>query len=193
MLVQTYIVRLGTVNVAANAITNSAFSILYAAGMAVGTLATTIVGQCAGAGDKKQARRYGAKMIWLGTVIVLLSIAVLFPLMPFILRLYRAPKETLSIIYRLLLIAILPMPFFWSVSNIMPNVLRAAGDSTFSSIVSLITMWSVRVGLGYIFAIQLGLGVPGVWICMGIEWAVRTLIFYLRYRTNVWLNKKAIE
>jgi Na+-driven multidrug efflux pump len=132
-------------------------------------------------------------MLWLGTVIVLLSIALLFPLMPFILKLYQAPKETIFIIYKLLLIAILPMPFFWSVSNIMPNVLRAAGDSTFSSVVSLITMWIVRVGLGYIFAIQLGLGVYGVWICMGIEWAVRTVIFYLRYRSDVWLNKKAIE
>lgn len=193
MLVQTYIVRLGTVNVAANAICNSAFSILYSSGMAVGTLATTVVGQCAGAGDKKLARRYGSKMIGLGTVITLLSIAALFPLMPLILKLYQAPQETLAIIYRLLLIAIIPMPFFWSMSNIMPNVLRAAGDSNFSSIVSLITMWIVRVGLGYIFAIQLNFGVSGVWICMGIEWAVRTVIFYLRYRTDVWLNKKTVE
>jgi putative MATE family efflux protein len=193
MLVQTYIVQLGTKSVAANAITNSAFSILYAAGLAVGTLATTVVGQCAGAGEKALARRYGAKMIWLGTVIVILSIVVLFPLMPVILMLYQAPKETLSIIYTLLFTVIIPMPFFWAVSNIMPNILRSAGDAAFSSVVSLVTMWVVRVGLGYLFAITLGFGVQGVWICMGIEWAVRTLIFYLRYRSDVWLSKKTIE
>lgn len=44
MIVQTYIVQLGTISMAANAIANSAFSILYSAGLAVGVLATTVVG-----------------------------------------------------------------------------------------------------------------------------------------------------
>lgn len=191
MIVQTYIVHLGTINIAANAIANSAFSILYSAGLGVGILATTIVGQCIGADDDALARYYGIKMVRLGTVFSLASIIVLFPLMPVILNLYQAPEETLSIIYRLLLIGIIPMPFFWSYSYVMPCVLRSAGDATFSSMVSLITMWVVRVGLGYIFTITLGFGVQGVWICMGFEWAVRALIFYLRYQSGVWLSKKA--
>lgn len=191
MIVQTYIVHLGTINIAANAIANSAFSILYSAGLGVGILATTIVGQCIGADDDALARYYGIKMVRLGTVFSLASIIVLFPLMPVILNLYQAPEETLSIIYRLLLIGIIPMPFFWSYSYVMPCVLRSAGDATFSSVVSLITMWVVRVGLGYIFTITLGFGVQGVWSCMGFEWAVRALIFYLRYQSGVWLSKKA--
>lgn len=193
MIVQTYIVPLGTIYIAANAIANSAFSILYSAGLGVGTLATTIVGQCIGADDNALARHYGIKMVRLGTVFSLVSIIVLFPLMPLILNLYQAPEETLSIIYRLLLIAIIPMPFFWSYSYVMPCVLRSTGDVTFSSMISLITMWVVRVGLGYIFTITLGFGVQGVWICMGFEWAVRALIFYLRYQSGVWLSKKAIN
>lgn len=193
MLVQTYIVQLGTISVAANAIANSAFSILYSAGMAVSTLAITIVGQCIGADDKQLAKKYGSKMIWLGTAIVVLSLLVFMPMMPLILKLYQAPADTLSLIYMLIFIAIVPMPFFWSMSNIMPCVLRSAGDATYSSIVSLITMWVIRVGLGYIFALPLGLGVEGVWICMGIEWAVRTVIFFLRYRSDVWLTKKTID
>jgi putative MATE family efflux protein len=193
MIVQTYIVQLGTINIAANAIANSAFSILYSAGLGVGTLATTIVGQCIGAGDDELARHYGIKMVRLGTVFSFVSIIVLFPLMPFILDLYQAPEETLAIIYKLLLIAIIPMPFFWSYSYVMPCVLRSAGDAMFSSVVSLITMWIVRVGLGYVFTITLGFGVQGVWICMGFEWAVRTLIFYLRYQSGVWLSKNGIK
>ncbi|MFV0344323.1 MAG: MATE family efflux transporter [Anaerocolumna sp.] len=193
MIVQTYIVHLGTKNIAANAIGNSAFSILYSAGLAVGTLATTIVGQCIGAGDKELAREYGKKMVWLGTMMSVISILLLFPVMPIILQLYQAPAETISLIYKLLLIAMIPMPFFWSYSYVMPCVLRSAGDATFSSVVSLITMWAVRVGLGYVFAITLGLGVHGIWICMGIEWSVRGFIFYLRYQSGVWLSKNTIK
>lgn len=193
LIVQTYIVNLGTESVAANAVTNSSFAIIYSAGLAVGTLAITVVGQCIGAGDQKLARWYGKKMILLGTAMVVFSILIFLPLQPLILKLYQAPDNTLSIIYTLLLTAIVPMPFFWPVSNIMPCILRAAGDATFSSIVSLITMWVVRVGLGWVFSILLGFGVQGVWIAMGTEWAARTLIFWLRFRGKKWLSKKTIE
>lgn len=192
MIVQTYIVQLGTVSVAANAVTNSAFSILYAAGLAVGTLSITVVGQCIGAGDKEQAKIYGRRMIGIGTMIVIASLAIFLPMMPFILKMYQAPEATLSIIYKLVLIGAAAMPLFWSVSNVMPCVLRAAGDSIFSSVVSLITMWVIRVGLGYLAAITFKIGVEGVWICLGIEWAVRTVIFYMRFRSGKWLEKKII-
>ncbi len=193
MLVQTYIVQLGTISVAANAIASSAFNILYAAGLGVSTLSITIIGQCIGSGDKALAKRYGSKMIWLGTFIIVLFLIILLPFMPLILKLYHAPADTLSLIYQIIIIAVVPMPFFWSMSNIMPCVLRSAGDANFSSLISLITMWLIRVVLGYLFAIPLGLGVQGVWICMGGEWAVRTVIFYLRYRSDVWLTKKTID
>lgn len=192
MLVQTYVVALGAVSVAANAIASSAFAILYASGMAVSTLATTIIGQCVGAGDKEQAKKYGSKMIWLGNIVIVLSLIFILPIMPFVLKLYQAPEETLSLIYGLIIIATIPMPFFWSMSNVMPSVLRSAGDANFSSIVSLITMWVIRVGLGYLVAIPLGFGIRGVWACMGLEWAVRTVIFYIRYRTDAWLTKQTI-
>ena len=55
MLVQVYIAKLGTASVAANAVSNSIFSVLYAAPSAVATLAVTIVGQCIGAGEKAGA------------------------------------------------------------------------------------------------------------------------------------------
>lgn len=113
--------------------------------------------------------------------------------MLFILKLYKAPEETISYIYQLLMIGVIPMPFFWSLSNIMPSVLRSAGDATYTSVVSLITMWTIRVGLGYICAITWNLGIQGIWICMGLEWAIRSLIFYLRYRSEVWLQKNTIE
>ena len=127
ILVQSYLVQLGTVSIAANAIANSAVSTFYCAGAAVSAMATTIVGQCAGSGDKELTRRYGKAMIRLGTVMTILSIAVLLPLSPYLLKLYHAPEETAASIFRLLIIAVLPMPFFWSRSNVLPSVLRSGG------------------------------------------------------------------
>jgi putative MATE family efflux protein len=193
IIVQTYMVQLGTIALAANAVTNSFISVMFSVGHATATLAVTIVGQCVGAGETELARKYGKRMTQLGTIVCLLSIAVIYPLSPLLLKLYQPLPETLTVIYRLLFISVLPMPFFWSASNVLPNVLRSAGDVNFPSIVSLVTMWIVRVGAGYVAAIPLGLGIEGVWICMGVEWAVRSLIFGLRFHGKAWLSKRAID
>lgn len=188
MLVQMYIASLGAVSVAANAVGNSAFSLLYAAPCAVANLAVTIVGQCIGAGEQQLARRHGKAMVVLCTGLSVLSLLILLPVLPLILKMYQAPADTLSMIYTITLVAVVFMPFFWPTSNTMPAVMRAAGDAAFSSYFALITMWVIRVGLGYVAAISLGLGLPGVWLCMCLEWVVRTFVFWKRFRGDKWLK-----
>ena len=53
------------------------------------------------------------------------------------------------------------MALLWSTSNVLPNVLRAAGDVNFTSYVSLITMWLIR-----------------------------SVIFMVRFHSDRWLNQK---
>lgn len=190
MIVQIYIAQLGAVSVAANAVANSTFSLFYAAPGAVATLAVTVIGQCIGSGDKALARRYGKSMIWLCTALTVVSLAVGLPLMPLILKMYQAPDNTVSVIYSVLAIAAVCMPFFWPVSNILPAVMRSAGDASYASYFSLVTMWAVRVALGYVLAVWLELGIQGVWIGMCVEWAVKTLAFWRRFKGDKWLSYK---
>lgn len=187
MIVQIYIARLGAVSVAANAVANSTFSLFYAAPGAVATLAVTVIGQCIGSGDKELARRYGRSMVWLCTALTVVSLIVGLPLMPLILKMYQAPDNTVAMIYSVLAIAAVCMPFFWPVSNTLPAVMRSAGDASYASYFSLVTMWVVRVALGYVLAVWLGLGIEGVWIGMCAEWAVKTLAFWKRFRGDKWL------
>ena len=190
MIVQIYIAQLGAVSVAANAVANSTFSLLYAAPGAVATLAVTVIGQCIGSGDKALARRYGKSMIWLCTALTVVSLAVGLPLMPLILKMYQAPDNTVSVIYSVLAIAAVCMPFFWPVSNILPAVMRSAGDASYASYFSLVTMWAVRVALGYVIAVWRELGIQGVWIGMCVEWAVKTMAFWRRFKGDKWLSHK---
>ena len=193
LLVQMYMAGLGTASVAAYSITNSASGLMYAAAMSVGTLAVTVCGQCFGAGDKALTRRYGKNLMRMATLFTLVSIAIFYPSMPLILKLYHAPAETLQIIQKLQLIVVLSLPFFYPTANVMPNILRSAGDSAFSSTISLSTMWVIRVALGYLLGIVFELGIVGIMLCMGIEWAVKTLVYGLRFRGDKWLSKKTIQ
>lgn len=193
LIVQTYMVQLGTACIAANAIANSAVSLFYGMPFAVGTLSITIVGQCVGAKMPTEARRYSKRMFGLGTILSVISVAVLLPLMPLLLSLYRPEAAAMAMLPTLVLITAIPMPFVWSMAYVMPSALRAAGDANFGSAASLIIMWVFRVGLGYLLAIPLGFGINGVWVAMVIEWAVRAITFGIRFHGKAWLTKKAID
>ena len=190
IIVSMFIVKLGTESIAANAVSNSTLMVFYSMGLAVSNLSVTIVGQCIGAKDKKMARYYGKKMVWLGEVSILVSLAALLPFLRIILKLYQAPENTLGQIYMLLAIAFVPMALLWSTSNVLPNVLRAVGDVNFTSYVSLITIWLIRVGCSYAVSMKLGFGIESVWICMGVEWLIRSVIFMVRFHSDRWLNQK---
>lgn len=189
ILTSMYIVKLGTESVAANAVANSTIGVFYAMGLAVANLSVTVVGQCIGAQDKQCAKHYGKKMVWLGEVAIIFSLVLFLPFLHIILKLYQAPEDTVGLILQLLVIGFVPMVLFWSGSNVLPNVLRAAGDVNFTSYVSLATMWIIRVGLGYVLAIVVGWGITGVWVSLGLEWAVRMLIFAGRFASDKWLEK----
>lgn len=192
IIVAKFMVELGTANVAANAIGSSLFGLAYAAPMAVGNLATTVIGQCVGANRRDLARWYGKKLVHLGTGLVVLSLAIFIPLMSWLLGFFHPSPETVPLIIQLMWIVLIPMPFFWATSNIMPYVLRSAGDAVYSSVVSLITMWLIRVMASYIVAIPMGFGIHGVWVCMSLEWVVRFFCFRIRFKGEKWLNKQTI-
>lgn len=189
---QIIIADLGTQVIAANAIATSVFGVVSAAPLAVGTLAITIIGQCVGAEKRELARWYGEKFIYLSTFLVLISIIISLPLRIFLIQLHQPDPTSISVIMILLLIAMIPMPFVWPMSNITPHVLRSAGDAVYASVVSLVTMWSIRVGLGYLLAITCNLGINGIWIATSSEWVVRYFLFKYRFKGTKWLMKKTI-
>lgn len=192
LVAQMYITTLSETSMGANAIALSAANLFYGAGFAVSHLAITVVGQCIGAGDKQVARRYGKNMTELGRMIMILSLLVIYPLMPLVLKLYSPLPETLVVINRLIIMLLLPIPLFWSHSQVLPAVLRSAGDATYTSAVGMACMWIFRVALGYFLAIVLKLDVYGVWIGLCAEWAARALCFYIRFKGEKWYSKKIV-
>ena len=54
-------------------------------------------------------------------------------------------------------------------------------------------MWTLRVGLCYVFVNLLHLGVPGIWYAMYCDWVGRSVCFLLRYRSGKWREKRVIQ
>lgn len=190
IVIASMTVPLGTTAMAINSFASSLFGIVTAAANAAGNLAVTVVGRCIGAKQTAHAYRYGYKMVFLALFLLLLSIVLFYPFFPLMLKhLYSttaaAQAETLRLLYSI----VIPAVLFWPVSNVMPYVLRAAHDTVFPSVLSLLSMWCVRIVCGYVLAFYFDLGLDGLWIGMWAEWAVRSVALLIRFLRKKWLTK----
>jgi len=192
LLTQTYIVQFGTLAITANAIGGSISMVSQIGGGALSIAIVTVVGQSIGRGDVQDARRYVRAFLGLSTLSFIVAIILILPLFPLLMDLFSPPDEIVPLIFRLTLLILLAQPLFWSISFIMPSALRAAGDSRFTSITSMLTMWLLRVILGYVLGVTLGFGVFGVWVAMITEWLVRGVIFTIRFRGDKWYRHKLV-
>lgn len=192
LLTQTFIVQLGTLAIAANAIANSFVMLLQIGPVALSIAIVTVVGQCLGRRNVVDARKFITAFLGMGALIFIVSAALVLPLFPILIRLFNPEQEIIATIFTLVFICAVTQPFLWPHSFILPSSLRAAGDSTFTTMTSLLTMWSIRVVLGYVLGISFGFGIVGVWVAMVIEWSVRALIFTLRFRGEKWYRRELV-
>ena len=106
---------------------------------------------------------------------------------PLILRVYDVAPEAAVLAREVMLIHGGSAILLWIPSFMIPYFLRAAGDATYTMVVSMLTMWLVRVLGAYVIGRYLGYGVVGVWFAHAIlDWATRSIIFYARYRSGKW-------
>lgn len=73
------------------------------------------------------------------------------------------------------------------------NALRAAGDVNYPFYVGLVVMWSVAVGLGYLFGIPLGWGICGMWVAFLLDENIRGIIFVRRWYSMKWVSKGFVK
>ncbi|WP_160723045.1 MATE family efflux transporter [Bacillus sp. USDA818B3_A] len=192
LLTQTFIVQLGTLAMTSYAIANSIALLFQMGPNSLSIAIITVVGQCMGRRNIQDARKFILSLIGLGSVLFLIADMVLIPLFPLLIKMFNAPDEIIPTIFTLILISAIGHPLLWPVSFIMPSALRAAGDSNFTSIASLLSMWLLRVVLGYLLGITFGFGIIGVWTAMNIEWGMRTLIFSWRFKGKKWYAHKLV-
>jgi putative MATE family efflux protein len=192
ILVSRIFTTFGTAAIAANAISGviNSFSFMPANAFAMAML--TIVGQCVGAGDYREARRNTAKLMKLTYVSVFILSLITFIFLNPLIGIFRLSEEARQIARQFLIIHIVMAPISWSASFTLPNALRAAGDARYCMVVATISMWIIRVVFAYLLAYPLGLGPIGVWVAMVSDWCLRAVCYILRWRSGKWQEKKVI-
>lgn len=192
ILTQTFIVQLGTLSIAVNAICGNMTMLLQVGASALSLSIITVVGQCMGRREIADAKKFIKSFVVLGSITFAVGALIFLPLSGFIVQIFSPPTEIVPIILRIILITSIGQIALWSMSFIIPSALRAAGDSKFTSLTSMLSMWLFRVVLGYVLAIVFKFGITGVWIAMVLEWVVRGTVFMKRLHGTKWCKHDLI-
>ncbi len=192
LAVQSTVSTMGTTAIAAQAMTNILEYLNSVSALGIGIGLMTIVGQCIGAGKKEQARYYIVKLCIYAEVTVVCTSLLTFLLSGPVTTLAGMEAESASLCVYMMGWITLIKPFIWVFAFIPCYGLRAAGDVKFSMIVSSCSMWICRVSLCVYLAHVHGFGPMAVWIGMFTDWAVRGIIFTIRFRGSKWMQHKVV-
>jgi len=192
LAIQSTVSTLGTVAIAAQAMTNILENLNGVAAIGVGIGLMTVVGQCLGAGRKDEVIYYIKKLSWLAEAAIVISCLTVLALTKPITLLGGMEAESADLCFKMVIFITITKPISWVLSFIPAYGMRAAGDVKFSMILSTCSMWIFRVSLCIYLCRAQGFGPIAVWIGMFTDWTVRSIVFTIRFHRRKWLDHKVV-
>ena len=190
-IVSTMIVApLGTIAIAAHSLAITVESLCYMPGYGIAEAATTLVGQGIGAGQKLLTRSFAYMSVGLGIGVMTLMGVLMWLFAPELMSLMSPVEEVITQGIQVLRIEAWAEPMF-AAAIVANGVFIGAGDTIIPAIMSLTSMWAVRLTLAATLAPKYGL--KGVWTAMAIELTFRGSIFLTRLFKGGWANKLKLK
>lgn len=182
----------GTYQIAANGISQSIWSVAALISVTMGPVFITVIGQCMGAGDIRQAEYYFRKLTKVTVCISVVWNTLIFLITPLLIKIFAVSRQTGQMILYLVLIHNIANAVVFPFADPLGKGLRAAGDAMFTMGISLFTTIGVRLILSILLGIVLDLGVIGIALAMCLDWTVRGVIFWIRFRQGKWKTYRVI-
>lgn len=182
----------GTYQIAANGVAQSIWSLAALVCVTMGPVFITVIGQCMGAGDIEQAEMYFRKLIKITLAFAIAWNALIFAITPFFMSFYALESKTKHLVILLVLIHNICNAIVFPFADPLGKGLRATGDVKFTTAISLFTTIGVRLIFSIIFGIWMNLGVIGIAFAMCLDWTIRGIIFWWRFKQGKWKTFKVI-
>lgn len=193
MIVLTSIINtFGPTTVAAFGVASRMDQFAFMPAQSISLAVTALVGQNLGANRLDRVReivRWSMQLAF-GITAVVTLVAFLYPTL--LIRIFTTDPAVLreGVGYlRIVALSYVPLALMFTVSGVM----RGAGDTTPSMVISLLTLWLVRLPLAYFLAYRLGWGVNGAWASITVSAALGFLCNYGYYLTGRWKEKVIVS
>ena len=188
LVLQVIINGMGTVAIAANTIGMSIMSVCNNFGYGFNLAAVTLVGQAIGAGKPEKAHTYTKGILKMNLLAMSAISALIILFAPKLFALYTDDGKVIACGVDIIRIYAFSQPFL-AIDHVLGGSLRGAGDTRYPMITTFIGVWLLRLVFGYILGVLLHMGIRGVWIAMTVDLAIRSVLYFLRYRKGYLKNR----
>ncbi|MGI6149138.1 MAG: MATE family efflux transporter [Firmicutes bacterium] len=185
-LVYTMVVSsLGTVAYAAHQVALNAESLSFMPGSGFAVAATTLVGQSLGADRPDEAHRAGDEARRMAVVVMSIMGAVFLLFPRPIVGIFSRDPEVVELAVACLRLVALSQPALATIM-VLAGGLRGAGDVRPIMRITLVGFILVRIGLAYLLAIVLEMGLIGAWIGMVVDLFFRSFLVNRHFQSGHW-------
>ena len=179
------IASLGTVSLAANSLAGQTEALSFMPGFAFGTAVTTLVAQCLGANNETLARKYVRISCIIGSCVMAVMTFVLYFLGETIVSFFTPDAEVIALGGVLLhILALIQIPQM--IGMLFSSVLKGGGDTRSPFLITLFSMWGVRI-LGSFLAVKVfHKDLPWVCAITCLDVLVRFFLYTFKYFQGHW-------
>ena len=182
---QLMALRLGTAQFAAHSVIGPITSLPFTTSVGLSFAAATAVGQCLGAKRPDLARQYGVEATF-ASIFMAGGFGVVMVAFPeWLMSLYTTDPSVVSLGIVPLRVVGLFM-FLYGPANVLPGVLRGAGDTRSAMLIAIVELWCVRVPMAIILTFGLGMGLLGLWLALGAGYVTRVFISSWMFLRGRW-------
>ncbi len=154
----------------------------------VANATAVIIGKTIGEGDMELAQSRGRKMKVFAILMGIVSAVIIILFRDLMVDFYNVSEETKALAKQMLWITAL-IVFFISNSGVsIVGILRGGGDTKFSMMLEIVSLWLVAVPLGFIAGIVLKLPVLVVYFLFKSDEIVKTFVCWKRIAGDKWLR-----
>ena len=186
IVITIIVAPLGVVAIAANSFAVTVESLCYMPGFGIAEAATTLVGQCLGAGQRRLARSFAHLSVNMGMLTMTVMGLLMWVFATELMQVMSPVQDIVTLGAQVLRIEAWAEPML-AAAIVCNGIFVGAGDTLRPAAMSLGSMWGVRLTLSALLAPIYGL--QGVWMAMCIELCFRGGIFLWRLATNKWMDR----
>jgi putative MATE family efflux protein len=192
MIFTIIVTSLGDSAYAAHMIAMNLQQLSFMSGMAFGTAATTLVGQCLGRLRSDLAKAYVQMTQNLSIIVSVLVALLLYFGGEAIASLYTTDRAIIVLAANMLKIIAIANP----VSNarfVLISALRGAGDSRFAAVITFVGVLLIRPIISWVLVtpyLPFQIGLAGVWIALVSDGLACLVLALVRYRQGKWQSIK---
>ena len=185
----TIVTALGELAYSAHMVAMNIMQLSFTTGMAFGTAATTLVGQCLGRGRADLARIYVKMTQNMGYIASAIIALVMFVFGPQLSGLYSDEMAIIGLAADMLKIIALSNPLS-NARFVYISALRGAGDSRYMAVITFVGVLLVRPLVSLVLVNLFDMGLHGVWIALVSDIVLCFILSLARYKGGKWASIK---